>query len=354
MQRTELIEVVRAGLVESAHYVSIAVVDQHGKLLASWGNPELVTFLRSSAKPFQAIALVESGAAEAFDLDDRDLALICASHSGMDMHLSGARRLLEKIGEEESVLLCGVHPPLDTQSSRALIRADEHPTSLHNNCSGKHIGMLCLSKHLGADLVTYLDPQNPAQLCILKTVSQFSGVPAGSIRIGVDGCSAPTFALPLHCAARAYAELVAGEQTEEHRRVACRRIFEAMTTHPELIAGPGRFDTAFMQAVQGRMVSKGGAEGYQSIGIPPNVLADGSPAIGVAIKVHDGDHRNHQAAALAALAVVGQLGGLRSEERANLQDFDERELRNLRGSTVGSIRINPNFIQEFRIADERL
>ena len=127
-----------------------------------------------------------------------------------------------------------------------------------------------------------------------------------------------------------------------------------MTTHPELIAGPGRFDTAFMQAVQGRMVSKGGAEGYQAIGIPPNVLADGSPAIGIAIKVHDGDHRNHQAAALAALAVVGQLGGLRSEERANLQDFDERELRNLRGSTVGSIRINPNFIQEFRIADERL
>lgn len=354
MQETVLVEVLRAGQVEATHSVSFAIADTNGHLIGSWGNPDLVTFLRSSAKPFQAVTFVESGAADHFDFESGDLALVCASHSGTELHVEKARQLLVKIGESERALQCGTHIPYDEQTYEELLRTDRPLNPVRNNCSGKHTGMLGLAKYMGDDLNTYLTLEHPVQEWILRVISDMAEVPIDSVVTGVDGCSAPTFALPLHTVARAYARLVDPETLGATRSAACRRIFAAMTGFPELVGGPGRFDTLFMRAVGGRMMSKSGAEGFQSIGIPRNVLKEGSPAIGIAIKVHDGDHKNHRAGALTAIEIIARLGGFQDGERAVLKSFDVRPVRNLRDLCVGELRINPVFEPEFNLDHERL
>jgi L-asparaginase II len=354
MQEEALVEVVRAGQVESRHNVSFAVVDSSGQLRGGWGNPDLVTYLRSSAKPFQAIPFVESGAADHYDFVPRDLALVCASHAGMAMHEELALELLEKIGEPESSLQCGMHVPYDVETHEAMIRAGELPKQIQNNCSGKHIGMLGLAKFMGAELLSYLDAGHPVQQRVLQTVAQMTELPIESIVVGIDGCSAPNFAIPLYIAARAYARLVEPDDLEEPRRAACRRIIEAMMNFPEFVAGPGRFDTQFMRAVNGRMVSKSGAEGFQAVGIPKRVLSERSPAIGITIKVHDGDDKNHRAAALTAIELVDRLGGFHEGERDKLKDYDSRSLRNLRDLEVGEVRIASAFEQDFKLNHEWL
>jgi L-asparaginase II len=354
MPQDALVEVLRGKQIESCHHVSFAIVDAMGELVASWGDPELVTFMRSSAKPFQAIACIEGGAADHFRFDSRDLALVCASHSGTEMHVESVRRLLEKIGLSEDALQCGVHVPYDEGTFENLLRSGGVLEPIRNNCSGKHAGMLALAKHLDAKLDSYLEPAHPVQHRILETLAEMTGVAADSIVVGVDGCSAPTFAVPLYAAARGYARLVDRVGFEDRRVEACSRIVQAMTEHPELVAGPGRFDTLFMQAVNGRMVSKSGAEGFQSIGIPGDGIKDGSPPLGIAIKVHDGDHPSHRAAALTAIEIVDRLGGFWEGEKSQLADFDTRETFNLRGITVGEIRISPSFRREFKQKNEWL
>lgn len=349
MHEYALVEVLRAGQVESKHVVSFAVVDAADRLLGSWGDPGLVIFLRSSAKPFQAIPFVESGAAERFGFEARDLALVCASHTGTNRHVDLARRLLVKIDEPESALQCGIHVPYDEDAYERLLRAGEPLEPVRNNCSGKHAGMLGLAKYLGGDLDSYLSPDHHVQQRILQAISEMSAMPIDSIIVGVDGCSAPTFAMPLHKSAGAYARLVRPDGFEDARRRACESIVGAMRRYPELVAGPGKFDTQFMQAVGGRMVSKSGAEGFQAIGIPEGALAEGSPATGIAIKVHDGDDKSHRAAALTAVELVGRLGGFREGERAALANYDARPVRNLSGITIGEIRINPQFDRDFNV-----
>lgn len=349
MQDDALVQVIRAGQIESRHQVSFALTDINGDLRAAWGDPDLVTFLRSSAKPFQAIPLVESGAADQFHFQPRDIALVCASHSGTDMHVEAARQLLEKTGVPESALRCAAHIPYDGETYKNLLRAADDLKPIRNNCSGKHAGMLALTKYLGEDLGTYLDPEHPVQKRILQVILEMTGVPADTVIVGVDGCSAPTFALPLRAAARAYARLVTGGDHGRPHGEAARRIVAAMTKHPEYVGGPDRFDTVFMQAVKGRMVSKSGAEGFQAIGIPPGALSKGSPPLGLAIKVHDGDHKDHSAGALTAIEFVDRLGGFRKAERENLKRFDTRELTNLSGIIVGEVRINPSFQLEIEL-----
>jgi L-asparaginase II len=354
MQEAALVEVVRGGQVESRHNVSFAIADTHGHLYASWGDPGLITFLRSSAKPFQALPFVESGAADHYDFNLRDLALVCASHSGTEMHVERARQLLEKIDEPESSLQCGTHIPSDEDVYAELLRDGKSPKPIRNNCSGKHAAMLGLAKFLGEQLDTYLDPGHPVQERILKVIREMTGLSTKSIVVGVDGCSAPTFAIPLSAAARAYARLVDHEHLEEPRRAACRKIVKAMTSHPVLVAGSNRFDTLFMQAVNGRMVSKSGAEGFQAVAIPRGALKEKSPPLGIAIKVHDGDHKDHCAASLAAIAIVDRMGGFRDGERVQLKPFDRRELRNLRGINIGEIRIASTFEHDFNLNYEWL
>jgi L-asparaginase II len=270
------------------------------------------------------------------------------------MHVELARQLIEKTAISEGALQCGIHVPYDEEKYKRLMKSGTELKPIRTNCSGKHVGMLAFAKFLDENLEAYLDPAHPVQRRILEVLAEMTGVGVNSIVVGVDGCSAPTFAIPLHAAARGYARLVDPPAPGNKRAEACSRIVQAMTNYPEFVAGPGRFDTLFMQAVRGRMVSKSGAEGFQSIGIPRDKIKPGSPAIGIAIKVHDGDHPSHRAAALTALEIVDRLGGFHEGERSRLADFDAREIYNLRAIPVGTIRVSPSFGREFKLENDWL
>lgn len=353
MREEAVVEIFRAGQIESRHKVSFAIVDVDGHVRSSWGDPDLVTYLRSSAKPLQAIPFVESGAADHFEIEPEELALACASHTGMQMHVDKARHILRKTGVSEDALQCGTHIPYSYGAYEELLRSGGKLEQVRNNCSGKHAAMLATAKYLGEDLTTYLEPAHPVQERIIDVLAGMSGVAARSIIVGIDGCSAPTFALPLRSAALAYARFADAISQEGRRAEVCRRMFQAMTSHPEHVAGPDRFDTRFMLAVDGRMLSKSGAEGFQSLAIPGNAIEQGSPSLGIAIKVHDGDDKEHGAAALIAIELVDQIGGFRPGEREKLAMFDNRERVNLRDIVVGEVRINPSLLRDFDLNYER-
>jgi L-asparaginase II len=338
-----LIEIARNGLVESSHLASFALADSEGKLIASFGDPELQTFMRSSAKPFQAMPTLAAGAADAAGFTSEEVALMCASHAGTDRHAALAAGMLLKNGCSAEYLRCGVHLPYDPSTAEALIRKGLEPDALRNNCSGKHSGMLALAVHLDAPLDTYLEPDHPVQKMILENFSQMSGLPLDAIRVGTDGCSAPNFAIPLRNAAMAYARLMAPENLPAAAAEAARRVVAAMTGHPVLVSGEGRFDTRLMRASAGRLLSKGGAEGYQCVGIPADSLGYKHAALGLALKILDGD-LGHRAGSVATLEVLGRIGALRREERTDLARFDARVLLNLAGLHTGEIRITPGFV----------
>lgn len=319
----------RAATLESVHYGAIAVVDAHGKLLAWYGDPHVITFMRSSAKPFQALPFVEQGGQEAFDLSLEQIAIMCASHSGTDEHVSMICSIQEKVGLAESDLLCGVHEPGDALTAQRLREQKEQPTPNRHNCSGKHTGLLSFARLMarrGAQIpenLAYIDPAHPVQQIILRTFADMCHLPVEQISLGTDGCSAPNFAIPLYHAAWAFARLSdpeAGGVQPASRAAACHTITAAMMAHPVMIGGPGRFDTCLMQAAHGRLVAKGGAEGYQGIGLVPGALGPASPALGVAFKIADGDDRRIARAAVA-LEVLRQLGALTKADLQELSSF---------------------------------
>jgi L-asparaginase II len=341
-----VVEVLRAGIVESVHYGAVAVADAQGNLVASWGDPETVTFLRSSAKPFQALPLVESGAADHFHFTPPQLAVICASHSGTDEHVQILKSAQGQAGVNEDQLLCGVHPPLDAETARRLRTEGLEPTPNRHNCSGKHTGMLAMARFLGVPREEYVDPGHPVQQRIMAAFADMCGIGADHVGLAVDGCSVPTFAVPLRAAATAYALLADPSRLPPSRAAACRRIFTAMASHPFLVGGPGRFDTAVMEAGDGRLVSKGGAEGYQGIALAPGVAGRGSPGLGIAFKISDGDQGKRtdsppgqRAGARVALAILDSLGALDSAQRHRLAAFEDRRVTNWRGLNVGEIRV---------------
>jgi L-asparaginase II len=339
-----LVEVTRGPAVESVHYGAAAVVDPSGRLLASVGSPDAVSFLRSSSKPFQALPFVESGGAERFGLDDREVAVLCSSHSGTDEHAAVIAGIQAKAGLSEGMLQCGVHPPLDRQTRQQLIRRGEEPSPLRHNCSGKHTGMLAFAIMNGWTLEDYLDPGHPVQQAALKAFSDMCGVPVERIPLAVDGCSAPVFAAPLRNAALAFARLADPSALAPARLVACRRIFSAMSAHPFLVAGPGRFDTALMQAGRGRIVSKMGAEGYACVGLLSGQLGEDSPALGIAVKISDGDHRfrdsdpEDRARPAVMVEILRQLGALDNVQLEELSGFASQVVRNWRQLEVGRLR----------------
>jgi len=313
------------------------VADPAGRRLAAWGDPEIATFLRSSAKPFQALAVLESGAADHFGLTPEQVALMCASHSGTDAHAEGVAGMLAAIGVGEGDLLCGTHPPLDAAVARRLEAAGMHPGPLRHNCSGKHAGMLALSEFLKQKRQGYLNQDGPVQQLILRVFAEMCGVKPDQVGLGTDGCSAPNFSVPLRAAASAYARLMDPAGLPKKRAAACGRIRAAMTAYPELVGGPGRFDTRLMQACQGRVLSKGGAEGYQAFGLPAGARGPGSPACGVAIKISDGD-RSGRAVSAVGLEALSQLG-IPLDELKQLQDLaSPRAVENNRGLLVGEMR----------------
>jgi L-asparaginase II len=342
-----LFEVTRGNRVESVHYGSIAVVDSSGKLISSYGDPQTVAFLRSSAKPFQALPFVEHGGVEYFGFTPRELSIACASHEGSDLHVQVVKGIQEKIGVDESHLQCGVHQPGDVEAFKALILNSQQPTQNRNNCSGKHTAMLAHAKMRGLPLENYLDINHPIQQDILVTFAEMCEIPVEEVELGTDGCSAPNFALPLYHAALAMARLCDPRALPDVRNSACRKITAAMTTHPEMVSGYGEFDEQLMRAGEGKIVCKRGAEGYQIIGILPGVLGSDSPGIGIALKVSDGDAARmsldlvHAPRVRPAIAVevLRQLGALSSEQEQTLAAFGPvKPVKNHRGLLTGQSR----------------
>lgn len=333
-----LVELTRGDLVESFHNGCAAVVDAAGNLLAALGDPHYVTFLRSSSKPFQILPLLENGGAETFHLSDREIALMCASHSGTDEHLAVIRALQEKVGVQESDLLCGTHPVFHQATQEALIRRGELPTPNRHNCSGKHTGFLAQAVLRSLPKQDYINPAHPVQQMVLQTFAEMINYQTEKIILGTDGCSVPVFAVPLYHAAWGLARLADPRGLPEKRAEACRRVTRAMAAEPFMVAGPDRFDTLAMQAGQGKFICKAGAEGYQAIAVMPGALGENSPALGIAFKVADGDPSGRARPVIAA-EILRQLGLLSQDDlRTKLSNVAARPLTNWRGLEIGEIR----------------
>lgn len=289
-----LVELTRGGIVESIHLGALAAVDSDGILLAAFGNSDMVSFPRSSMKPFQALPLVENGGMEAFGLTDEELAIICASHAGTNEHVRVLKSIHQKVGLQLSDLQCGVHWPIDKETTFQMRLLGETPDSYRHNCSGKHSGMLTQAKLLEQSLDDYLTPVHLVQQNIRRAVSSMCGIHRDDMIFGVDGCSAPVYAMPLSSFAWAIARLVDPVNLDEERQIACQRITSAMIAYPEMVAGPGQLDSVLMQVMNGKVIAKGGAEGYQLIGVMPGAIAENSKGIGIAFKIADGDPSREQ------------------------------------------------------------
>lgn len=322
------IEVTRGSLVESVHRVSAAVVDADGRLVAAAGNPDLVTFWRSAAKPFQALPLLQDGAVERFGLTREELALACASHSSEPFHLELVDRFMAKVGIDETLLACGPHPPLGAEVAREVARRGTVMTARWSNCSGKHTGLLTLAKHHGWPLTGYERAGHPVQERVLQEIERWTSVPRAELVQAVDGCTTVCFGLPLVAMALAYARFGVSEEPE------ARRLWAAITDHPELIAGTGRLCTDLMQTWPGEILAKIGAEGVYCAALPTR-------RIGIAIKVEDGDLRSVGVGLLAVIKqVLGRDAGSEAwlEALAGLADHAEFPVRTTRGATVGQVR----------------
>lgn len=322
------LESTRGGLVESVHRVHVAVTDADGRLLAGAGDPDLVTFWRSAAKPFQAIPLVADGAADRFGFGRRELALACASHSSEPIHLAVADAMLLASGSPEDALACGPHAPLGGARAEQVLREGLRLSPRWSNCSGKHAGMLALARHHGWPVEGYERAGHPVQDRILAEVSRWTGVPVERIALGVDGCTVVCFGLPLSAMATAYARLACSTEP------AAARIREAMLAHPELIGGAGRPCTELMEAWPGELIAKIGAEGVYSAALV-------HAGIGIAIKMEDGDGRSSPVALVAVLAeVLDRLApGLRDRcPLDRVARWAELPIRNTRGAVTGAIR----------------
>lgn len=330
-----LVEVTRGGITESRHRGHIVAVEPDGSIAAYLGAPETVTYLRSSAKPHQAIPLVASGAANRFGFTEKEIALACASHSGEPIHTEVAASMLRKIGLGPEALKCGVHEPFSPQVARELRNKGETPNVLQNNCSGKHAGMLALALHIGAPIETYDEPGNPVQLAIGKVVSSFSGIAIEDIAVGTDGCGVPVFGITVKAMALMYARLVSPTSDfDEQTKSACARIVAAMTTFPELIGGTSdRLDTEIMRAAPGRLVSKVGAEGVYTVGVLPS--RDWPHGLGLALKIEDGD--DHRARPTVVIESLRQLGILADESLEAVARYAFFPVRNRRGDVVGEV-----------------
>ena len=342
-----LFETTRGRIVESIHYGSIAVVDSNGKLIAAYGDPQAVAFLRSSAKPFQALPFVERGGVEHYNFTQRELSLSCASHEGSQLHVQTVTEMQKKIGIEERQLQCGTHMPGDVAEFKSMIVNDRKPTANYNNCSGKHTAMLAHAKMRGFALENYLDINHPIQQDILASFAEMCLLPVSQIELGTDGCSAPNFAVPLFNAALGMARLCDPRELSSARAEACRKITSAMTTHPEMVSGYGEFDQQLMKTCEGKIITKRGAEGFQIVGVMPGVIAPDSPGLGIAFKVSDGDASrmadnlasSNRVRPAVALEILRQLGALSSQQEQALAGFGPvKSITNHQGIITGQSR----------------
>jgi L-asparaginase II len=331
-----LVEVWRGPIVESRHRGHLTAIDGKGETIAALGQPETVTYVRSSGKPFQAIPVIVSGAADRFGFTEQEMAIACGSHSGETIHVDTVRSMLSKIGLDESALKCGVHEPFSAEVARELTRTQTPPNVLQNNCSGKHAAMLALARHVGAPTGSYDEWRNPVQQAIAKTVAEFSDIPLAQIAIGTDGCGVPVFGIPVRAMALMYARLVAPpESFDAATRNACERIVKAMIDFPEMVGGTkDRLDTEMIKAGKGRLISKIGAEGVYTVGV---LASEQWPnGAGLALKIEDGD--DHRARPPAVIEALRQLNVLAQDELMALASYAPTIIKNRRGERVGEAR----------------
>jgi L-asparaginase II len=320
MDWTPLIQTERGGLAECVHFGAVAVVDAGGRLLASAGDAQRLTFTRSTLKPFQALPFMEAGGAEHFGLDEPQLALLCASHNGEDRHVAQVDRLLAASRLGYKRLQCGCHTPYFVELGVTGPGApyDER----HHNCSGKHAGFLAYCVQHGLPLETYLTAEHPLQQAIARELARVMELKSDEMAAGTDGCSAPNYAVPLSRLALGYARLAAGSGA---CGASLARLSQAMRSHPDLVSGSGRNDEAFMRIGRGDWVSKVGADGVQAIG-------SCSRQTGLAIKIADG---SKPALFAAAVEAMDQLGWLDAQQRQALQPWRAADIRSIKGEQVG-------------------
>ena len=327
-----LVLVFRGEHVESVHHGAIVMADVRGRILRSAGDPRTVTFLRSSAKPFQLSAVIAAGAADRYGFDAKDLAVAAASHNGEDRHLEAVASILSKIGLTESSLLCGTHEPLGPAVARRLRQEGRKPTLLHSNCSGKHAAMLALAVHRGWPPADYTDAGHPVQREMIASMAAFGGLGESGMALAVDGCSVPTFGIPLREAAMAYARLHEPDGVSAPLAEAAPRVVAAMRGHPGLVGGEGVIDSDLMRVGLADLVAKRGAEGFYGIGF----RSPEGRGLGIAFKIADGDPSGRARDALA-VAIVRQLGLAGRDALAELEEAYVPAILNRRGQTVGHI-----------------
>ncbi|HYF91681.1 MAG TPA: asparaginase [Symbiobacteriaceae bacterium] len=336
-----VVEQTRGPLVENIVRGDVAVVDATGRLLFQVGDAGKVTFWRSSAKPIQAMPVVLTGAAEALGLESKHLAIFAASHNGEEVHTRTVLDALQKAGLTTEWLQCGSHAPFDRGAAAALEAAGQEPGYIHNNCSGKHAGMLAMARHLGLPLDNYMDPGSDLQKLILANVADVTGVSAGDITLGVDGCGVPVFGLPIRNMAYAFARLADPSFMPAGKDEAGRRFRDAMLEHPYLVAGRKRICTELITLPGGRFVAKSGAEGVYCVGILPHALSDELKAagakggVGIAVKIEDG---NNNARHQVTVEAMRQLGLLTEADLTALARYGVFPVKNYAGRLVGEIR----------------
>ena len=323
-----LCRVTRGELTESIHVAFAVAVDETRQPFYSTGDPQYLTCIRSSLKPFQAAASVKAGAVDAAEFNDDELALMCASHKGEKIHVKTAQSMLTKLGLTVDDYECGSHFPSDTLTRHRMIREDKEAQPLHNNCSGKHAGMLALAKHLGQGTANYIKKDHPVQRTILEYVQDVSGLEM--IPTEIDGCSAPTPFMTLETIAGLFQTLAAGNEPE------LKRVFKAMCSCPDLVGGSNHFDTNFIKALTGRGVTKVGGESVRGIALK----TQDKGSVGIAIKILDG---NFRALPVATMKLLEHLELLTEEELQNLDKFRTKILKNHNQIEIGRIEAHVEF-----------
>lgn len=325
-----LVEVTRGGIVESRHRGAIAVCDATGKVVAAWGDTASAVYPRSAFKSLQALPLVETGAAEAFHLADEHLALACASHSGEPMHVERVEAWLANIDCREGDLACGPHLPFHEPTAHAMLRKGERPCKVHNNCSGKHTGFLSVARHLKIATEGYERPDHPVQVLVRKAIADLCDCDANAMTIGIDGCAAPNYAIPLTNLAQGMARLGDATKLDATRAQAAKRILAAWKAHPLLVSGTGRACADLIEAARGRAVVKTGAEAVFMAVLPDQGL-------GVALKIDDGGTR----AAETTMAKILTLLDAADEASPKIARHSNPPIKNWRGDVVGERRTTP-------------
>jgi L-asparaginase II len=329
-----LAEVTRGPILESFHRGVIVAAEPDGRIITNLGDSNLITSTRSTIKPLQAIPVILSGAADRFQMTPREVALLCASHEGESFHTETVTAMLARIGLDESALLCGAHPPFDVDTARQLERDGIPFSQIHNNCSGKHTGMLATAVHLGIGIENYTARDHPVQKEIISIFTRIAGLDE-QLPTGIDGCSAPTFGVPLDSLAVAFARLVSPQSAtlDTDTAEAAKRIVAAMIAHPEMVGGTKRFDTALLRAGRGKLICKIGAEAVYGIGVLPG--KEFPRGLGIAIKMEDGSYRGLGPVVVETLV---QLGLLDDAQQSELAYYHKPEIDNRRGLKVGQVQ----------------